>query len=179
MDLLSVVPVAVVVIIVLAVGFDFVNGFHDAANVVATMISTRAFQPESALLIAAVAEFLGPFIFGTAVARTIGQGIIRPQDATVAVVLAALSGAISWNIITWYFGLPSSSSHALVGGLGGAVLAAVGPRHLNVQGFLSIIIVLFISPIIGLFAGYWSQKVLLFLSRASTTSTSACRSSRP
>ncbi len=165
MDLLSVVPVAVVVIIVLAVGFDFVNGFHDAANVVATMISTRAFQPESALLIAAVAEFIGPFIFGTAVARTIGQGIIRPQDATVAVVLAALSGAISWNIITWYFGLPSSSSHALVGGLGGAVLAAAGPRHLNVQGFLSIITVLFVSPIIGLFAGYWSQKVLLFLSR--------------
>jgi PiT family inorganic phosphate transporter len=165
MDLLSVVPVAVIVIIVLAVGFDFVNGFHDAANVVATMISTRAFQPESALIIAAVAEFLGPFIFGTAVARTIGQGIIHPQDATVAVVLAALFGAIAWNLITWYFGLPSSSSHALVGGLAGAVLAAVGPERLNIRGFLSIVTVLFASPVIGLFAGYWSQKVLLFLSR--------------
>ncbi|MBI5239649.1 MAG: inorganic phosphate transporter [Elusimicrobia bacterium] len=168
MDLLTVVPVAVAVIIVLAVGFDFVNGFHDAANVVATMISTRAFQPESALVIAALAEFLGPFIFGTAVARAIGQGIIHPEDATVAVVLAALSGAIAWNIITWYFGLPSSSSHALVGGLAGSVLAAAGPRHLNLHGFLSIVTVLFVSPVVGLFAGYWSQKILLLLSRGFT-----------
>ena len=168
MDLLTVVPVAAVVIIVLAVGFSFVNGFHDAANVVATMISTRAFQPESALIIAALAEFVGPFIFGTAVARTIGVGIIRPEDATVGVILAALFGSISWGLITWYFGLPSSSSHALVGGMGGAVLAASGPAHLRLHGFTAVLVVLFTSPIIGLFAGYWFQKVLLFLSRGFT-----------
>ena len=168
MDLLTVVPVATVAIIVLAVGFSFVNGFHDAANVVATMISTRAFQPESALIIAALAEFVGPFIFGTAVARTIGVGIIRPEDATVGVILAALFGSISWGLITWYFGLPSSSSHALVGGMGGAVLAASGPAHLRLHGFTAVLVVLFTSPIIGLFAGYWFQKVLLFFSRGFT-----------
>ncbi|HAM35019.1 MAG TPA: anion permease [Elusimicrobia bacterium] len=157
-----------VVIIMLAVGFDFVNGFHDASNVVATMISTRAFQPETALIIAAAAEFLGPFLFGTAVARVIGQGIIDPEAAQVGVILAALFGAIAWNIVTWYFGLPSSSSHALVGGLAGAVLAAFGFSHLKVRGFVSILIVLFASPIIGLMAGYWFQKILIFLSRGAT-----------
>jgi PiT family inorganic phosphate transporter len=168
MGLQIAVPVVAIVIIVLAVGFSFVNGFHDAANVVATMISTRAFQPESALVIAALAEFVGPFIFGTAVARTIGQGIISPEDATVAVILAALMGAIAWGLITWYFGLPSSSSHALVGGMAGAVLAASGPAHLKLHGFSAVLVVLFTSPIIGLFAGYWFQKVLLFLSRGFT-----------
>jgi len=168
MHWLSVVPVVAVVIIVLAVGFSFVNGFHDAANVVATMISTRAFQPESALIIAALAEFLGPFLFGTAVARTIGVGLIRPEDATVAVLLAALCGSIAWGLITWYFALPSSSSHALVGGMAGAVLAASGPAHLRLHGFTAVLVVLFTSPIIGLFAGYWFQRLLLFISRGFT-----------
>ncbi len=168
MDLLTVVPVAALVVIVLAVGFSFVNGFHDAANVVATMISTRAFQPESALIIAAAAEFLGPFLFGTAVARTIGVGIIHPEEATVAVILASLLGAIAWGLITWYFGLPSSSSHALVGGMAGAVVAAFGPSHLRVHGFSAVLVVLFTSPIVGLFAGYWAQNILLFLSRGFT-----------
>ncbi|MDD5657674.1 MAG: inorganic phosphate transporter [Elusimicrobia bacterium] len=165
MDFLSVVPVLVVVVIVLAVGFSFVNGFHDAANVVATMISTRAFQPESALIIAAIAEILGPLIFGTAVAATIGKGIIAPHDATIGVILAALIGAIGWGLVTWFFGLPSSSSHALIGGMAGAVLAGFGTSHLKFRGLAAILVVLFTSPVIGLFAGYWAQKVLLFLSR--------------
>jgi len=168
LDHLSVIPFAAIVIIMLAVGFSFVNGFHDAANVVATMISTRAFQPETALIIAALAELIGPFLFGTAVARTIGVGIIRPADATVAVILAALCGSIVWGLLTWYFGLPSSSSHALVGGMAGAVLAASGPAHLRLHGFAAILVVLFASPIIGLFSGYWFQKILLFGSRGFT-----------
>ena len=101
-------------------------------------------------------------------ARTIGQGIIRPEDATVGVILAALLGAIVWGLITWYFGLPSSSSHALVGGMAGAVLAASGPAHLRLHGFTAVLVVLFTSPIIGLFAGYWFQKILIFLSRGFT-----------
>ncbi|MDD5628598.1 MAG: inorganic phosphate transporter [Elusimicrobia bacterium] len=168
MDFLTVVPIAAIVIIVLAVGFSFVNGFHDAANVVATMISTRAFQPQSALIIAAVAESVGPFLFGTAVARTIGVGIIHPEDATVGVILAALLGAIAWGLITWYFGLPSSSSHALVGGMAGAVLAASGLAHLRLHGFTAVLVVLFTSPLVGLFAGYWAQNILLFISRGFT-----------
>jgi PiT family inorganic phosphate transporter len=132
------------------------------------MISTRAFEPETALIVAATAEFVGPFIFGTAVARTIGQGIIHPQDATVGVMLAALLGSIAWGLITWHFGLPSSSSHALVGGMAGAVLAASGPAHLRLHGFTAVLVVLFASPVVGLFAGYWSQKALLFLSRGFT-----------
>ncbi len=154
-----------VVVILFTVGFNFVNGFHDAANVVATMISTRAFQPETALIIAATAEFIGPFIFGTAVAKTIGKDIISPEAITVTVILASLIGAIAWNLLTWYFGLPSSSSHALVGGLGGAVLAGYGWHHLYLKGFLAIILVLITSPIIGLIAGYIFQKILIFFSR--------------
>ncbi|MFA6002751.1 MAG: inorganic phosphate transporter [Elusimicrobiota bacterium] len=168
MDILHVVPLVALVIIVLAVGFDFVNGFHDSSNVVATMISTRAFQPETALVIAASAEFLGPFLFGTAVAKTIGQGLIHPGDATIGVIFSALIGAITWNIITWYFGLPSSSSHSLIGGLSGAVIAAFGVSHLNVHGFAIVVVVLFTSPLIGLGAGYWLQKILVFLSRGFT-----------
>jgi PiT family inorganic phosphate transporter len=117
------------------------------------------------LLIAAFAELTGPLIFGTAVARTICQGIIQPHDATVTVIFASLTGAIVWGLITWYFGLPSSSSHALVGAMAGAVLAAFGPDHLKVRGFGGILLVLFSSPAIGLFAGYWFQKSLMFTAR--------------
>jgi PiT family inorganic phosphate transporter len=168
LDILSVVPVVAVVIIALALGFSFLTGFHDAASVVSTMISTRAFQPEAALAVTVIAELLGASIFGTAVARAIGQGIILPGGATVAVILAALCGAIVWGLITWYFGLPSSSSHALVGSLAGATLAAFGPAQLRLHGLAAILVVLFASPLIGLFAGYWCQKVLTFCSRGFT-----------
>ncbi|MBI5884103.1 MAG: inorganic phosphate transporter [Elusimicrobia bacterium] len=157
-----------VLVVVLAVLFDFVNGFHDAANVVATMVSTRAFQPETALIVSAIAEFIGPFLFGTAVAKTIGSGIIDPEAATTGVVLAALVGGIAWDLVTWYFGLPSSSSHALLGGLGGAVLAGFGIGHINLHGFLRVVVVLCASPLIGAFAGYWFQLLLNFISRGFT-----------
>jgi PiT family inorganic phosphate transporter len=107
----------VFIVVALGVAFAFVNGFHDAANVVATMISTRALEPETAILLAAAAELAGPLLLGTAVARTIGEGIVNPQQITAAVLMAALVSAIAWNLLTWWWGLPSSSGHALVGGL--------------------------------------------------------------
>lgn len=155
----------VVLVIILAVVFDFVNGFHDAANVVATMIASRSMSPESALIIAAVAEFLGPLIFGTAVAKTIGKEIVDPKVITVWVVCGALSGAIVWNLLTWWFGLPSSSSHALVGGIVGSVLAAGGADHLKLHGVMLIVIVLVTSPLIGFLIGYMFQKASVFLMR--------------
>jgi PiT family inorganic phosphate transporter len=163
-DIFSTTFLLAALIVVFAVAFDFVNGFHDASNVVATMISTRAFAPETALFIAAIANFVGPFVFGTAVAKTIGKGIVDPSAVTAAVILTALLGAIAWNLITWYFGLPSSSSHALVGGLAGAVLAAFGPGPLNLHGILSIVVVLVASPIVGGLAGFILLKILMRLS---------------
>ena len=109
-----------------ALFFDFVNGFHDSANSIATVVGTRVLRPLYAVGIAAIANFAGPFIFGTAVATTVGKGIIQPSFSTVEVIFAGLIGAIIWDLITWYFGLPSSSSHALIGGLIGSGLVAGG-----------------------------------------------------
>src|SRR6476646_6750266 len=106
--------------------FDFINGFHDSANAIATVVGTRTLKRLHAVSMAAIANFIGPCIFGTAVAATVGKGIIRPEFATTEVILAGLFGAIAWDIITWYFGLPSSSSHALVGGLIGSALISGG-----------------------------------------------------
>ena len=116
-------PQELILVIALALIFDFLNGMRDASNIVATMISSRAFSPRTALGLAAVAEFLGPFLFGVTVARTIGEEIVQSDALTLEVIAAALIGAIVWNLITWYFGIPSSSSHALIGGLCGAALA--------------------------------------------------------
>ena len=118
---------AVIVVIVVALGFDYTNGFHDAANAIATSVSTRALSPRTALLMAAVMNLVGAFL-GTEVASTVGSGIIEaPKGVSgLVVVLAALIGAIVWNLITWYVGMPSSSSHALIGGLVGAALASSG-----------------------------------------------------
>src|SRR5581483_4627135 len=117
--------------ILVALVFDFVNGFHDSANAIATVVATKVLTPAQALAMAAFFNFVGPFVFSLAVATTVGKGIIVsgniPPEHLTAVILAALLGAIVWNLITWYVGLPSSSSHALVGGLVGAALAAVGP----------------------------------------------------
>src|SRR5437016_7821841 len=109
-----------------ALFFDFVNGFHDSANSVATVVGTKVLRPIHAVGIAALANFVGPFIFGTAVAATVGKGIIQPEFSTIPVIFAGLIGAIIWDLITWYFGLPSSSSHALIGGLVGSALIAGG-----------------------------------------------------
>jgi phosphate/sulfate permease len=158
----------IVVFIAIALFFDFLNGLHDSSNVVATIISSRASGPRKALLLAAVAEFCGPFIFGVAVAETIGHDIVDPSSITVTVIFIALLSAIIWNLLTWFFGLPSSSSHALIGGILGVAGAAYGPEVIHLDGLAKVLIILFGSPIVGLLAGYLLMKVMLFLARGAS-----------
>jgi PiT family inorganic phosphate transporter len=150
------------IVIGLALVFDFLNGIHDSSNVVATMISSRALPPRVALGMTAVAEFLGPFIFGVAVAETIG-GVVDPDAISLQVLIAALVSAILWNLFTWYMGFPSSSSHALVGGLMGAVIIAAGWQAINVDELKKILIALFTSPFIGFIFGYLILKLIFLL----------------
>src|SRR4030042_1638511 len=164
-----------IAVISLALLFDFSNGFHDAANVVATIITTRALSPKRALVIAAVCEFIGPFLFGTAVAQTIGKNIIDVSafDPTAlhisaALIMAALIGAILWNLITWFFGLPSSSSHALIGGMVGAVLVAYGSGKILWGGVLYVVASLVFSPLLGLIFGILFLKLTFRLFRNAT-----------
>jgi PiT family inorganic phosphate transporter len=161
--------------VTLALFFGFTNGFHDAANVVATIITTGAMTPRMALGMAAIGEFIGPFLFGTAVAQTIGENIIaistfdtKLLHLSISLIIAALIGAIAWNLITWFWGLPSSSSHALVGGLVGAVWVAYGPDKIVWKGLIYVVAVLIISPILGLIFGVLSFKITLYLSRNAT-----------
>lgn len=140
-------------VILAALLFDYINGFHDTANAIATSVSTRALSVKSAIVLAATLNFLGAMAF-TKVAKTIGTGIISADKLTQMVVLAGVVGAIVWNVITWYFGLPSSSSHAIVGGLIGAVIAHVGASALLWSGLKKIILALIISPILGTIAGF-------------------------
>ena len=154
----------IVAVIVLALIFDFLNGVHDSSNVVATMISSRAIPPRSALLMTALANFVGPFIFGVAVAETIGHEIVSAESISTQVLLAALTSAIVWNLLTWYLGFPSSSSHALIGGFIGAVVIAAGWKAIQMPGLEKILIALFASPIIGYLIGYIFLKLVVLLS---------------
>ncbi|MGB2955324.1 MAG: inorganic phosphate transporter [Anaerolineales bacterium] len=160
--------ILIIILIALALIFDFLNGFQDSANVVATMISSRAMTPTAALIIASVANFIGPFIFGVAVAKTIGQDVASPSSITIAVVLAALLSASIWNLITWFFGIPSSSSHALIGGIVGAVLVGSGARALEYKGLVLIGLALFLSPVLGFFLGQIVMRVSLWAVRNAT-----------
>ena len=161
-------PSLLIVIIAIALIFDFLNGFHDSSNIVATMISSRAMSPRNALLMTAIAEFAGPFLFGVAVATTIGSEVVDPAVITSAVIIAALISAIIWNLLTWYFGWPSSTSHALIGGLVGAVAVAAGFQTINVDGLLKVVVALFLSPILGFVFGYLLLKLIYFLARGAT-----------
>lgn len=152
-----------IVLIVLALGFDFLNGVHDSSNIVATMISSRALSPRWALTVTAIAEFSGPFIFGVAVAKTIGDEIVLPGTISMATLIAALISAIVWNILTWWLGLPSSSSHALIGGLIGAVVAGTGWHVIKIAGIEKILITLFTSPFIGFFIGFLVTRLIMLL----------------
>jgi len=153
-----------ITVIVLALAFDFLNGVHDSSNVVATMISSRALSPRVALAMTAVANFFGPFIFGVAVANTIGHEIVVAEAININVLLAALISAIFWNILTWILGFPSSSSHALIGGLIGAVVMDAGWQAIQLHGLEKILIALFASPIIGFAFGYILLRLILLLS---------------
>ena len=140
-------------LVALALGFDFLNGFHDAANSIATIVSTRVMRPQWAVLWAAFFNFVAFLFFGLLVASTVGNGIIDPAIVDHNIVFGALIGAISWNIITWYFGIPSSSSHALIGGLAGAAVAKGGTDTLIAAGFLKTIAAIVLSPALGLVLG--------------------------
>lgn len=144
---------AIGVVLLFAIIFEFVNGFHDTANAVATSIATKAISPRGALILAAACNFCGALL-STRVADTVGKGIIRQDFIFLPILLAGLLGGLVWNLTTWYFALPTSSSHALVGGLAGAGLAAAGISALNWTGLLKIFASLFISPVIGLLGGY-------------------------
>jgi PiT family inorganic phosphate transporter len=144
-------PLALVVfIVVVALLFDFFNGFHDAANSIATVVSTRVLTPTQAVVWAAFFNFVAAFGFGVSVARTIGKGIVRPESVDALVILAALIGAIAWNLITWYGGIPSSSSHALIGGLAGAAVAKAGIGSLVPAGLAKVALFIVLSPLLGL-----------------------------
>ncbi|MFH1044690.1 MAG: inorganic phosphate transporter [Pseudomonadota bacterium] len=140
----------VVILVTVALAFDFMNGFHDAANSIALMVSTRLLTPQAAVIWAAFFNFIAFLIFGVAVAKTIGAGIVSPAAIDNAVIFGALCGAISWNLITWWFGIPSSSSHALVGGLVGAALAKVGWGAIIAQGLIKTSSAIILSPLLGL-----------------------------
>ena len=161
------------IIVFLALFFDFTNGFHDSANQVATVITSRALSPEVALLSAAAANFIGAYFLGTAVAETIGKGIVDPRLLQTAangsiVVIAALFGAIVWNLITWYFGIPSSSSHSLIGGLIGAFLFGWGPDPINWIKVWHIVLIMIASPFVGLIITFLFTRLTLVFSQWSS-----------
>lgn len=152
----------VLLVVFFALIFDYINGFHDTANAIATSVSTKALSPRNAILVAATLNFLGA-LSGTAVAATIGKSIVAPESVTPLVIIAALIGAIFWNLFTWYFGIPSSSSHALIGGLVGAVVAGFGFWQVNWTGFVKIFSGLIIAPVLGMMAGSLVMTLLFWL----------------
>jgi inorganic phosphate transporter, PiT family len=161
--------IMLVLVIVAALVFDYVNGFHDTANAIATCVSTRALSVKWAIIMAAVLNFAGAMI-STKVASTIGKGIVDANNITQMVVLAGVTGAIIWDLITWYYGLPSSSSHAIIGGLMGAVIAHAGTAALHWAGLKKIILALLISPVIGTVLGFSFMVALMWAFRNKTPS---------
>ncbi len=152
---MDVVFILTIFVVIFALAFDFINGFHDTANAIATSVSTRALRPRTAVLLAAIMNFIGALTF-TGVAKTISKDIVDPfmLEKGSLVILAALVAAIAWNLITWYFGIPSSSSHALIGSIAGAAISAAGFAVLNYDGFIKILQALLISPFLALAVGF-------------------------
>ncbi len=164
---LEMVTPILVVIVLLAIAFDYVNGFHDTANAIATSVATRALRPSHAILMATAFNFIGAFA-GTAVAKTIGSGLVDDQTTTEVIIVAALVGAITWNLITWRLGLPSSSSHALIGGLLGATIIGAGWSALKIGNLTSgiigkVIVPLVTSPILGFVIGFFLMVAILWI----------------
>ncbi|HSW48070.1 MAG TPA: inorganic phosphate transporter [Candidatus Saccharimonadales bacterium] len=157
--------ILVVLIIIIALVFDFLNGFHDSANSIATVVSTRVLKPQQAVIMAAFANFVAAFFFSTAVASTIGKGIIQPLGISSAVILAGLVGACCWNLITWYLGLPISSSHALIGGLIGAVVVRSGTKALIFAGINKTFLFIVLAPLIGLVGAIIFTLIITILIR--------------
>ena len=160
----------VILLVCLALAFDFMNGFHDAANSIATVVSTGVLKPGQAVLFAAFFNFVAIFIFHLSVAATVGKGIVQPGIVDTHVVFGALVGAIVWNFITWYYGIPSSSSHALIGGIVGAVIGKAGAGALISGGIMKTVIFIFISPFLGFLLGSLMMLLVAWVCRRSTPS---------
>lgn len=155
-------------VVVATLCYAFLNGLHDSSGLVAAAISSRSLGPRTALFLASLAEFAGPFLFGTAVAATIGKDLVQASAITLPVLFVAILSAIMWNVITWYIGLPSSSTHALLGGLIGAVAMAHGYQALRLAGFIKVLFALFSAPVLGLVAGYSLMRMTKFLTRGAS-----------
>ncbi|MCD2164795.1 inorganic phosphate transporter [Comamonas koreensis] len=158
----------IVVLVALAILFDFMNGFHDAANSIATVVSTGVLKPTQAVVFAAFFNFVAIFVFHLSVAATIGKGIVQPGIVDTHVIFGALVGAIVWNLITWYYGIPSSSSHALIGGIVGAVIAKAGAGSLIASGIWKTVAFIFVSPVLGFLLGSVMMVVVAWLFRRTT-----------
>ncbi|HET9325764.1 MAG TPA: inorganic phosphate transporter [Candidatus Eisenbacteria bacterium] len=155
-------------IIAVALAFDFINGFHDAANSIATVVSTRVLTPRAAVVWAAFFNFIAFLVFGAHVAKTIGKGVVDPAIVSPMLILAGLAGAIVWNLLTWWWGLPSSSSHALVGGYVGAALAKAGPDAVIADGVIRVAQFIVFSPLIGLTLGFLNMWIIMWIFHRST-----------
>jgi inorganic phosphate transporter, PiT family len=153
---------AVATLVVVALVFDYINGFHDAANSIATVVSTRVLTPGKAVIWAAFFNFIAAFTFGTAVAKTVGSGLVDINVVTFAVIFAGLTGAIIWDLITWYYGLPTSSSHALIGGYAGAALTKAGWSAIILSGWTKTLIFIVLAPLIGMSLGFLLMVVILW-----------------
>jgi len=153
-----------ILVIILALVFEFINGMRDSSNIVATMISSRAFTPRVALGVTAAAEFAAPFLFGTVVARTVGNSIVDSSVLTLRMIIACLIGTLIWNLVTWFFGIPSSSTHALIGGLLGSIFVAAGVGAIKLNGVYRVIIALFASPVLGFLVGFTVLRFIYLLS---------------
>jgi PiT family inorganic phosphate transporter len=158
----------VAALVLLAIAFDFMNGFHDAANSIATVVSTGVLKPQQAVVFAAFFNFVAIFVFHLSVAATVGKGIVQPGVVDPNVVCGALVGAIAWNLITWYYGIPSSSSHALIGGLVGAVIAKAGPGSLVAAGVIKTLAFILVSPLLGFLLGSGLMVAVAWLMRGKT-----------
>ena len=160
----------IAMLVVMALLFDFMNGFHDAANSIATVVSTGVLKPTQAVAFAAFFNFVAIFIFHLSVAATVGKGIAQPGVVDTHVVFGALAGAITWNVITWYYGIPSSSSHALIGGIVGAVIAKAGASALISTGIIRTVIFIFVSPLLGFIFGSLMMVLVARVFRRATPS---------
>ncbi|MEZ2738058.1 inorganic phosphate transporter [Comamonas jiangduensis] len=160
----------VILLVAMALVFDFMNGFHDAANSIATVVSTGVLKPTQAVVFAAFFNFVAIFVFHLSVAATVGKGIVTPDIVDTHVVFGALAGAIAWNLITWYYGIPSSSSHALIGGIVGAVVAKAGTAPLVATGILKVVAFIFISPLLGFLFGSLLMVIVAWMFRRSRPS---------
>ena len=155
----------VALLVILALAFDFMNGFHDAANSIATVVSTGVLKPAQAVLFAAFFNVIAIFIFHLSVAATVGKGIVQPGIVDTHVVFGALVGAVTWNVLTWFYGIPSSSSHALIGGISGAVIAKAGTNALIGAGILKTVLFIFVSPLLGFLLGSLMMVVVAWVFR--------------